>query len=104
MDTVQPDLFTDEPYRGHAPYVMGSDTSVEAAKSQDKSAAPDRAKVLAFLTFMPATDEEIQRSLKMDGNTERPRRRELELAGKIVDSGKRRKTSTGSPAIVWKVK
>ena len=104
METVQIDLFTDEPYRGHAPYVMGSDTSVEAAKAQDTKAAPDRARVLAFLEFMPATDEEIQRSLKMDGNTERPRRRELELSGKIVDSGKRRKTSTGSPAVVWKVK
>lgn len=104
METVQGDLFTDEPYGGHAPYVMGSDASVEAAKAQDKSAAPDRAKVLAFLTFMSATDEEIQRALKMDGNTERPRRRELELSGKIVDSGKRRKTSTGSPAVVWRVK
>lgn len=83
---------------------MGSDTSIEAAKKQDKSAAPDRARILSFLEFMPATDEEIQRSLKMDGNTERPRRRELELSGKIVDSGKRRKTSTGSPATVWKVK
>ena len=101
---MQGDLFTDEPYRGHAPYVMGSDTSIDAAKAQDSKAAPDRAKVLAFLTFMAATDEEIQRSLKMDGNTERPRRRELELAGKIVDSGKRRKTSTGSPAVVWKAK
>ena len=34
METVQIDLFTDEPYRGHAPYVMGSDTSIEAAKAQ----------------------------------------------------------------------
>lgn len=81
-----------------------TDTSIAAAKKQLSKAAQDRARISAFLAFMPSTDEELCVRLKMDPNTERPRRWELSEAGKIVDSGKRRKTRTGSPAIVWKVK
>ncbi len=90
-------------YEEHPPH-NGTDTSIAAAKRQISKAAADRARILAFLTFMPATDEEIHRSLKMEENTVRPRRGELCDAGKVVDSGKRRKTSTGSPAIVWKAR
>jgi hypothetical protein len=37
----------------------------------------------------------------MAGSTERPRRRELEEAGWIRDSGRTRKTASGHDAIVW---
>lgn len=47
------------------------------------------------------TDEQIQIQLRMNGNTERPRRGELEEAGWVVDSGKRRTTRAGLFAIVW---
>ena len=40
------------------------------------------------------TDKEIQAKLRMDGNTERPRRIELVGAGRVVDSGLRRERST----------
>lgn len=101
---TQEDLFTgNEPYSGHAPYVR-TDTSIAAAKRQESKSAKDRAKILAFLEFMPATDEELQRMLPMEPNTERPRRRELALSGKIMDSGKRHKGASGEDAIVWKVK
>jgi hypothetical protein len=47
------------------------------------------------------TDEEIEDALGIGGNTERPRRKELEEAGLILDSGATRPTSTGKAAIVW---
>jgi hypothetical protein len=47
------------------------------------------------------TDEEIEDALHLGGNTERPRRKELEEAGLILGSGDRRDTSTGRAAIVW---
>jgi hypothetical protein len=47
------------------------------------------------------TDEEIEDALGIGGNTERPRRKKLEEAGLILDSGATRPTSTGKAAIVW---
>lgn len=47
------------------------------------------------------TDEEIQERLNMVGNTARPRRRELQLAGRVRDSGKTRPTRRGRKAVVW---
>jgi hypothetical protein len=51
----------------------------------------------------PQTDEEVMASTDMEGNTLRPRRRELQLSGYIVDSGERRKTQSGRTATVWKL-
>lgn len=48
------------------------------------------------------TDEEIQDALDMEGSTERPRRRELQIAGAIVDSGCTRKTRSGRSATIWR--
>jgi len=48
-----------------------------------------------------ATDEELHRILNLDPSTERPRRRELQLAGLVVDSGRQRKTASGRKATVW---
>lgn len=67
-------------------------------------AGTQRALVLGFLKAAGtwgATDDKIQRELDMPGNTERPRRRELEKAELIVDSGRRRPTASGKAAIVW---
>lgn len=90
-------------YEEHPPH-NDTDTSKAAAKKQISKAAADRTRISAFLAFMPSTDEELCVRLKMDPNTERPRRWELSESGKVIDSGKRRKTRTGSPAIVWRVK
>lgn len=95
---------TTEPYRGHAPFVSGSITSEMAAGDIQETTHTLRLKVLAFIKSrgaQGATDEEIQTALAMTGNTERPRRRELYLAGKIKQAGFNRKTKSGRAAVVW---
>lgn len=47
------------------------------------------------------TDEELATELEMRLNTLRPRRWELVIGGWIQDSGRERKTSSGSFATVW---
>jgi hypothetical protein len=48
-----------------------------------------------------ATDEEMQDALGMGGSTQRPRRRELELAETVRNSGRTRRTKSGRNAVVW---
>lgn len=73
-----------------------------AAQSIEESAATLRAAVFDFILHSGgSTDQEIQVGLRMPGNTERPRRRELEMAGRIRDSGIRRTTEAEREAIVW---
>lgn len=52
--------------------------------------------------FGPIHDERIARVLNMNPSTERPRRLELEKAGRIVASGTER-TSSGRKAVTWVV-
>ena len=47
------------------------------------------------------TDYELAQALEMRQYTAAPRRCELVEMGWVVDSGKRRETDSGSPAIVW---
>lgn len=82
------------------------DTERAAADRATPRTGTARARVLAAIGEAPhngATDEELQRHLKLNPNTERPRRVELERGGYIFDSGKRRPTVSGDSAIVWKV-
>jgi len=68
------------------------------------TAARLRARVLEFIQRQGAagaTDLEIQAGLNMSGDTQRPRRRELQQAGFIVDSGDVRSTAGGRAAVVW---
>ena len=61
-----------------------------------------RQRVFAFIVrHGGATDEEMQNTLGMRANTQRPRRRELVQQGMVRDSGKTRKTQSGREAIVW---
>lgn len=79
-------------------------TSKPAADSMRGQAAILRAQVLACIVESGErgmTDEEIQNALGMAGNTERPRRWELERAGLVKDSGIRRVTKAGRKAAVW---
>ena len=48
-----------------------------------------------------ATDDEVQEMLHLGGNTERPRRRELQEQGFIYDSASTRLTRSGRKSIVW---
>jgi len=85
------------------PFQYHSETSREAAISIKPKSSTARARVLAAIkgTAFGLTDQEIQRTLIMDQNTERPRRRELQVAGLIKDSGQTRRTSSGRRAVVW---
>ena len=87
------------------PYQPQSATSRDAAEGMRPTASTDRAAVLALLTgkLSGMTDEEIQRKLKLNPSTERPRRIELVQAGKVRDSGRTRKTASGRAATVWEV-
>lgn len=55
------------------------------------SAATQRQRIYDLIAMSVAglTDDEMQDWLSMNGNTQRPRRRELELAGKIRKAGTR---------------
>lgn len=48
-----------------------------------------------------ATDEEVQTALAINPSTQRPRRIELVKAGRVYDSGARRKTLANLDAVVW---
>jgi hypothetical protein len=82
----------------------GGETSRAAAAAIRPDAGRLRQLVLQAIVergTIGATDEEIQNALGLPGNTQRPRRRELEQVGLIRDSGQRRPTSSGRRAIVW---
>lgn len=78
-------------------------TSREAAESVREQLSRLRGRVLEAIVSGPdgATDEEIQLYCALGGNTERPRRGELEKLGLIRDSGRTRRTASGRRAIVW---
>jgi hypothetical protein len=100
-DPYQYDFFGGEP-----PAQRHSPTSVEAAQSitPQRIGELHRA-IMGLLREQPegATDEEMQDELFMLANTQRPRRRELQLAGIVEDSGKTRLTRTGRNAVVWRL-
>jgi hypothetical protein len=86
------------------PFVSTSQTSAEAAESVREGAAELRERVYSALKRVwpeGLTDEQMQQALGMQGNTQRPRRRELEQRGLVRDSGERRFTTSGRRAVVW---
>lgn len=92
-----------KPYNGKPPFVAGSDTSEGASESMEGSAATLRASVLRHITSAESTCDEVEVALGLRHQTASARVRELALMNKIVNSGKRRKTSSGRLAIVWRV-
>jgi len=94
----QGDLFGPPPRQRHSP------TSCEAAEAAAPAAATLRRAVWEYLRSrgaLGATDEEGALALGMGGNTYRPRRRELQLAGLVADSGDARPVASGRRAAVW---
>ena len=86
------------------PYQRHSETSRQAADLMIADANKLRAAVYRYIKgcgARGATDEEVQLALALGGNTERPRRRELQQAGRIEDSGEQRVTRSGRKAVVW---
>lgn len=91
------------PYRGDPPSQVHSATSVAAAEAIKPRTGPLHKLILDHLAQCPngCTDEELMAALDLSGNTERPRRRELQLMGRVVDSGRTRPTQSGKQATVW---
>jgi len=86
------------------PYVKGSETSREAALLKRGTAAIDRERVFAYIERQGekgATDEEIATALNISGNTERPRRGELEKDKRIKKTNMQRRTRSGRLAGVY---
>lgn len=86
-----------------ARYAQG--TSIAAAMKHYPKSGSTRLKILEFIIgrgFNGATDQEIEYTLHMDGNTVRPSRGLLVKHGLIVDSGLTRENKNGNPCIVWK--
>ncbi len=92
------DLF-DPPTQRH------SATSLAAAKSIKPQLSRLHKLVLDALTKsrFGETDESLMQLTGLPANTLRPRRRELELQGKIKDSGETRATASGRQATVWRI-
>lgn len=76
-------------------------TSRAAALAIAPRTGTQRRKVLNAIAYKPRTDEELQADLRMNANSERPRRVELVEGGWIKDSGLRRPTAAGGESIVW---
>ena len=90
-----------------ASYQRHSETSREAAHAIQKHIGPLHKRVLNYLEDHPegATDEQLSEALNLGGSTLRPRRRELEQAGKIIKHPLRRgQTKAGISANLWILK
>lgn len=93
-------------YGGKPPSQLHSETSREAAEQISVRLNPLQRQVLVYLIRQAekgATDEEMQEVLEMSPNTQRPRRRELQLSGVVVDSGVKRLTNAKRRAVVWRI-
>lgn len=79
----------------------------EYAMARRARQARMKALVFAFLVGRGpdgATDQEMQLGLGLHANSQAPRRVELQREGVVVNTGKRRKTTSGHTAIVWAVR
>jgi transcription initiation factor IIE alpha subunit len=84
--------------------VNGLATSAQAADSLTPATLNNmQRRVLELLAATPEglTDEEMQRRLRMNPSTQRPRRIELMGKGLVAEAGTRRTTS-GRMAVVWR--
>lgn len=103
----QPELpYPPNLYDGRPP-AQASDTSRAAADQITASTGKLRAQTLAWIADAGdegLTDEQGIARSGLAANTWRPRRVELVQAGRVVDSGARRRTRSGRFAVVWKVR
>ena len=92
-----------KPFNGIPPFVAGSRTSEEAALLQEGSAQTKREAIFELLQSSECglTDLELEGMTGWQGSTVRPRRRELQLEGRVRDSGVTRLTDHNRRAVVW---
>jgi len=84
------------------PYQAHSETSISAAQSLAGRTKSLRELVYEALQVRPMTDEQIATHLNLNPSTARPRRVELQRAGRIREHS-RALTSSGRSAVVWSV-
>ena len=86
------------------PLYRNPDTSFQAGVSINKMLGKKlRAKIYYYLkAYGPKTNEELAEDLRVKYITVTPRISELVELKLVIDSGQRRPTSSGRPAIVWK--
>jgi hypothetical protein len=86
------------------PFVVGSDTSEEAAHMKRSTKRSDEQQVLGLIGSRGdhgATDDEIEATLGMRHQNASARRNGLVQKGLVKDSGMQRKTRSGRNATVW---
>jgi hypothetical protein len=96
--------FEQRPYPERPGFVAGSDTSRDAAKRSDNSAGAIRIKILNYIESTGsrgATCDEVEETMQLKHQTASARIRELVLDDKIIDTGLRRKTRSGSGARIY---
>lgn len=84
------------------------DPSQQAARLALPRSGVNRRRVLDYVAdrcqiepWKGATDHELERGLRLSGNSARPRRVQLVRDGWLVDSGRKRQGSSGVDAAVW---
>lgn len=80
-------------------------TSIAAANNALPKTGSLRRKVYEYILaqgLRGATDQEIENTLRLDGNTVRPTRLSLIKDGYILDTGTTRKNANGNECIVWR--
>jgi transcription initiation factor IIE alpha subunit len=80
-------------------------TSIAAAQKVYPRTGSLRMKVYEFILnqgLHGATDQEIEKTLSIDGNTVRPTRISLVKDGYIMDTGTTRKNKHNNDCIVWR--
>ena len=82
-----------------------STNSNAAAENSAPHIGSLHSRVLSYLCQAQAgaTDEELMDGTGIAPNTLRPRRRELQIMGRVKDSGATRPTKSGRKAVVWVV-
>jgi predicted ArsR family transcriptional regulator len=84
-----------------APHCGALESRIAALSLSRERRSRDHRRILDLLRGTPGlTDEEIQAALGLPGNTERPRRRELESAG-LLRRERGGLTASGRPAARW---
>lgn len=87
-----------------ARHARAGDTERAAALAVMPRSGTQRRKVLEVIAGSTGlTDFDVQAALRMNPSTERPRRVELVEGGWLKDSGRRRNSPYGQPAIVWEL-
>lgn len=100
MTGQTPDLLSFRDHYPNSPGYRQRDTSMEAAALVTDIDAIN-ARILDALAVQPMTDYELAEFLGETHRRVQPRRSTMTAAGKIIDSGTRRKSPFNRYAIAW---